>query len=498
MRPLELRRYGRPRQRGAVLMIMIVILVVGVVTALVGSLSISAIRTAQQKQTSAALTQAKDALIGFAIKVQISSSDIACAATSNCPRPGDLPCPDMDNDGVAETSCGDASGSTGQASRLGRLPWKTLGLPDLRDGSGERLWYAVSNNFKNNTRTTCNNSNLTGCLNSDTPGTISVFASDGTLINDAGAAGTGVAAVVIAPGEALQRTDKSATQDRSSAGINDPLNYLEVFNDYLDKINAGYPHTLINEDNANFSDGSSTNGFIQGPIKLLSGLGSDSDRMVVNDQLLVVTQDNIMQPVQKRVAGEVKNCLLEYVALPQNRASPSSGWWGYFPWAANRTSGPPVVYLDSDSKKIGHIPDLPFEQTCSDTGGSNCNSTQSGGMKNGWGATCTLNNSNWWVNWKELVFYSFGDNFRPHLHSGLLYDHVCPDATSCLSVNPPSSSYDKAFVIIVAGKKLTGQSRNTDAEKNNRNNYLEGANTSSGTYEQSSASSTFNDIVLFK
>jgi hypothetical protein len=32
----------------------------------------------------------------------------------------------------------------GQAERLGRLPWKTLGLPDLRDGDGERLWYAVS------------------------------------------------------------------------------------------------------------------------------------------------------------------------------------------------------------------------------------------------------------------------------------------------------------------------------------------------------------------
>jgi hypothetical protein len=25
--------------------------------------------------------------------------------------------------------------------RMGRLPWKTLRLPDLRDGHGERLWY---------------------------------------------------------------------------------------------------------------------------------------------------------------------------------------------------------------------------------------------------------------------------------------------------------------------------------------------------------------------
>ena len=32
----------------------------------------------------------------------------------------------------------------------GRLPWKTLAIPDLRDGAGERLWYAVSVRFKRN------------------------------------------------------------------------------------------------------------------------------------------------------------------------------------------------------------------------------------------------------------------------------------------------------------------------------------------------------------
>lgn len=481
-------------------MIMIVLLVIGLVAGLIGSLSISALRTSRQKQTAAVLAQAKDALIGFAVKVQVSSSDIACATTSNCPRPGDLPCPDTDNDGIAETSCGDAAGSTGQASRLGRLPWKTLGLPDLRDGSGERLWYAVSNNFKNNTRTICNNSNLTGCLNSDTPGTISIFASDGTLTNDAGVAGTGVVAVIIAPGEALQRTDKSTTQNRSIAGSNDPLNYLEIFNDYLDKINASYPHTLINEDNANFSDGSSTNGFIRGPIKFLSGLGSDSDRVIVNDQLLVITQDNIMQPVQKRVSGEVKNCLLEYVAMPQNRASPSSGWWGYYPWAADvKLSGSNYIYEDNDKLKYGHIPDLPFDRTCQDTNGNNCNGSQTGSaMSNSWGATCSLNNNNWWVNWKELVFYSFGNNFRPHLHGTSLYDHVCPDVSECIKVSPPSALIDKGFVLIVAGKKLPGQARSSVADKNNRSNYMEGANSTSGTFEQSPASSTFNDIVVFK
>jgi hypothetical protein len=45
-------------------------------------------------------------------------------------------------------TCGSLAGDSGQAQRLGRLPWKTLGLPDLRDGHGERLWYAVSTKYK--------------------------------------------------------------------------------------------------------------------------------------------------------------------------------------------------------------------------------------------------------------------------------------------------------------------------------------------------------------
>lgn len=478
-------------------MIMISILVVGFAAVLVGSLSFSALKSTRQERTAAALAQAKEALIGFSVKVLVSSSDIACATTSNCPRPGDLPCPDTDNDGIAETSCGDASGSTGQSSRLGRLPWKTLGLPDLRDGSGERLWYAVSNNFKNNTRTTCNNSTLSGCLNSDTPGTITVFASDGSISHNGGAT-SGAVAVIIAPGAALQRTDKTTVQDRSSAGSNDPQNYLEVFNDYLDKINANYPHTLINQDNANFSDSSSTDGFIRGEIKFHSGLPSDSDRVILNDQLLVITQDNVMKPIEKRVVKEVKNCLMEYAAMPQNRGpSPNPG---YFPYATDvKLSGGNYLYDDSDRKIFGHIPDLPFDKTCQDTNGNNCNGVQTGSaMSNSWGATCSLNNNNWWVNWKELVFYGFENNLRPHLHGTSLMGHSCADSP-CLAVNPPSPANDKYLVVIVAGKKLGTQARSTLVQKNTRSNYLEGTNLNgSSPFQQSPVSSTFNDIVVFQ
>ena len=142
----------------------------GAATILVSSFSKATLQIERDKKTAEALAQAKEALIGYAINVQFPNSN-SCYNTfthiNNCPRPGELPCPDTNNDGSAD-SC------SNQSDRLGRLPWKTLGLPDLRDGSGERLWYAVSNNFKNNPRGNCYTAGSSGCLNSDTMGTISV------------------------------------------------------------------------------------------------------------------------------------------------------------------------------------------------------------------------------------------------------------------------------------------------------------------------------------
>lgn len=484
------------KQHGVALMVMLVIMVLGTATFFVNSFSRFGLQIARDQGTSLALAQAKEALIGYAVKVQVSSSDVACADppsynNPNCPRPGDLPCPDLDNDGDAETNCGDASGSN-QYKRLGRLPWKTLGLPDLRDSRGERLWYAVSNNFKNNTRTKCSNSNLSGCLNSDTVGTISVFNSDGSVLNT-GNTSSGAVAVIIAPGNALQRQDNVLQSRDCAVGVDcdatdkctsafptavpkcNPVNYLDI-------ATAGGN----TEDNANFVDGSSTNGFIQGSIR------DNNGNLILNDHLLVITQDNIMQPVQKRVAAEVKNCLIEYTTIPQNNS--------YYPWAAVRTIvSSTATYPDTSDLYFGRVPDQPFNDTrsdsCDDTSGCDL-WDPSEGMKNVWGTTCTLNNTNWWVNWKEIVFYGLARSLRPH---NLDHNHVCPGSTNCLTVNPLTTTNDKSFVVIVAGKKLTGQMRSSDADKSSLSNYLEGGNTDGTTpFEQNPSSTIFNDVVVFQ
>ena len=263
----------RQRQSGVAAMLILFVIAVVAISFLVSSLKSSSSQTERDKITAAALAQAKAALIGFAASVELSG----CTSSNNCPRPGELPCPDTNDDGQAESSCGKADGSTGQVNRLGRLPWKTLGLPDLRDGYGERLWYAVSNSFKNNFRALP--------LNSDTQGTINVRDPNGTTIADF-AAGTGAAAIIFSPGAPLTRQD-GVIQDRSPAGNNNPINYLDIAN---------------GEDNQNFVDKLS-NGFIQGPIK------DASNSIILNDTLITISRDDIMRVVEKRVAAEVINAL---------------------------------------------------------------------------------------------------------------------------------------------------------------------------------------------
>ena len=77
-----------------------------------------------QRASERALAVAQEALVAHATGRPIDEAV----------GPGYLPCPDLDDDGWAESTCGSQDGHTGQAQRLGRLPWKTLGIPDLRDG----------------------------------------------------------------------------------------------------------------------------------------------------------------------------------------------------------------------------------------------------------------------------------------------------------------------------------------------------------------------------
>lgn len=315
----------RAHQQGQAILILVLVLFLAGVSFLVHALSQTDIRNRQAAQTAQALAEAKAALIGYAASVNISTS-----LSSNPPRPGDLPCPDNHALGssLAGTSSTPCSGSV-----IGRLPWRTLDLPDLRDGAGYRLWYAVSSNFKNSPRS--------GTLNSTTNGTITVRDAGGQIIYD-GAGTTGAVAVILAPGSALTRTD-GVQQVRDNAGYGNPVNYLDIAN---------------NEDNSNFVDGSSANGFIQGPISLASGPGS------FNDSLLIISREEILSKVYKRVAGELAGNSNPIVGIQDYYQH-----HGYYPWAGN-SSGTQVPNLLSGS--------IPYQDISYDS------ATRNSLLRNGW------------------------------------------------------------------------------------------------------------------
>lgn len=486
----------RSPQKGQAFLIMALLLLIGGASTVYYFAQSKTLEVEREKSTTVALSTAKAALIGYALSVNLSNNE----------RPGDLPCPDMNDSGQSNTACGNAAGTSGQELRLGRLPWRTLGLPDLRDGNGERLWYAVSNNFKFNNRTTCTAAGQPGCLNSDSFGTITIRDLNGNIVHD----GTnpdpfspsGVIAVILSPGPPLRRYDGhpqirdcsggsclatgvcNSTPTTSTAKCN-PINYLDV--NQID-------------DNSNFVDATDTNGFIFGPIKNTNG------DIIINDRMVVITYQDLMPLLERKVAKEALNCLVSYSQIPQNN--------GRFPWASSMSdSATSSDYADSTNTRFGRIPDQPLLNTASLPSSwpspwdfvcsflpSFCTPAlmQSMAMTSYWPSDCSLAQGNWWHNWKQHVFYGVASSYQP------LYWPASnlPSCGSCLTVNPPGPSADKRIAVLVSGKKLapisSGQPRLTAANKSNATNYLEGANSDgiADAFTQSPASASFNDVTL--
>lgn len=230
---------SRPRlrpQRGLILLVTMLLLGLIVTLSLYSLFRPRNVDLEDAAQTERALAQAKDALMAY-------------AAGSLTNRPGELPCPDLANNGRA----GSPNCNT-PATQIGRLPWLTFGIPDLRDGSGERLWYAVSNNFKNATAVTP--------LNSNTPG---------QLIVTGIAPASNVIAIVFAPGSVV------AGQSRTPTNLNNVAHYLE---------------------------GENANGDTTFTTAALSG--------TFNDRLLAITAPMFFPAVELMVARQLRSSLNDY------------------------------------------------------------------------------------------------------------------------------------------------------------------------------------------
>lgn len=272
------------KQQGAALLIFILTTVVGASYLLVSKLNANIQLTEQTQATREALASAKAALIGYAVTYpdKVNPDE----------GPGYLPCPDTHTEsnkiGWAKGNCSDDTGTT-----LGRFPFETLEMPELRDGSGEYLWYALSQNYRYGPYKLIP-------LNSNIPGTLTV-----DTIDD-------VVAILIAPGAPI------CSQDSRNSSSEQYINPRQ----YLDGVNA--------DGTLNYTQ--------RGPH--LCG-GEDQ----FNDQVVFITRAELMAAVEKRVLGEVAQNLQDYYKTVD-----------YYPWLSPFDNPQTSEFRGEIGTCAGHLP----------------------------------------------------------------------------------------------------------------------------------------------
>ena len=271
----------------------------GLVT--IGWLEAAARSAHAARRTEAALAAARDALIGYAVSYPDQHSGRH--------GPGYLPCPDTNGNGSPNTPC--------RRKSLGRLPWRRLGLHDPRDGAGERLWYALADNFRAN-------GHKHRPLNGETAAELVL---DGR---------TGIAAVIVAPGPPLPFQDRA--RDRF-----DPARYLEGGNETPG--DAAY----------------TTRGAPPVPP------GTVPDRF--NDRVVAISRDDLMAAAARRVLAEVRELLRGYRGAAWNT--------GRLPWLVPWGSGaegvlpvPGTISGRLSLAPAGAVLTTPFRVAGSPSGGS--------------------------------------------------------------------------------------------------------------------------------
>lgn len=267
-------------ERGAALIALILALALGSGMATVGWMETAARSAHAALRTEAALASARDALIGYAASYPDQHSGRH--------GPGYLPCPDRSGNGSPNTPC--------RRKSLGRLPWRRLGLHDPRDGAGERLWYALADNFRAN-------GHKYSPLNSAAPADLML---DGRR---------GIAAMIIAPGSPLPFQDRGV--DRF-----DPARYLEGGNERAD--DAAYVS--------------------RAPQPAPSGVSADAR---FNDRIVAISRDEVMAAASRRVLAAVRTALDEYRTAPWNN--------GALPWLVP-WSGAAEGVLPTPGALAGRLP----------------------------------------------------------------------------------------------------------------------------------------------
>lgn len=264
---------SKPTEQGWVVLLAVLAMLAITIAFLGAAANNNSAKLERKDITAAALAQAKAALLAYTI----SRDDEGGGS-----RPGEFPCPtivgpDDPNYGLANFSCA-------SSPRIGRLPWRTLGIPEPIDAYGESLWYSLSGNFKPSTSV---------AINSNSLGQLVVYQADETspLVSQAVvvifAAGPPIAGQSRSAATALCSTTGTAIAQNICAS-----NYLETYSGKNNATNSG-PYTL----------GKITDNF--------------------NDRVALITTSDFIPKIEDRIASSLTLTLKTYYQAT-----------GFYPYAA--------------------------------------------------------------------------------------------------------------------------------------------------------------------
>ena len=402
-----------PQQRGQALILVLLVLSIGIGAVVFSFVNPTKPTLRGDQITTDALARAKAALIGYALRGGdcVPVPPATTCTPQNPQRPGEFPCPDTDNDGYDDGTC--------IAGRLGRIPWKTLGIPEPKDSAGETLWYAVAGPFRSYNSAKLNPSPI----NSNTRGTITVYAADGTtLLADGSTNQNPKAAVVVlfAPGPALGSQIRDSSSAACTTSPSSPVARNRCAANYLD----------VGPNNRN-------NATTNGPF--IAGLPSPS----FNDRVLFITTPEFMPAAEIRVAKEAK-ALLEGYRVNSTCLC--------YPWAETWPYSGGIADLGVNR---GRFPGRPYPED--------------------WGEGAIPNAPAWFLDndWHNVIFYSVS---RQRTNGGGAQCKFCsPSASLSVSGTPVDALF------FTPGTPLGSINRESSTSaRNNLVNYLEDAENNSG------------------
>jgi len=322
-----LRSGGRRRQRGAVLLAALAVtLLAGTSVLLAGLDGAAAVRARESAATTRALAEARRALIGWSV-----GSGLAGSGEEH--TPGVLPFPDRNTDSNGYDGEADCV-TSGLSDRhlIGRLAWagerspcpaRTLGV-EIRDGSGEALWYAVSRNLVNHRGGGASDPPINPGLLDETPAYpwLRLVDARGRVLAGSGGEPLEIAAVIIAPGAALPG------QVRTGAAP-DSAHYLDAVTvngvTYDNSDSDGCRDSVAGAHAHADCPGDTGEEFILYPDSRDTGNDTDS----FNDRIAYITAQELLRAAEARALGAMAAVLERYRTRH-----------GAYPWLAPHAGDP--------------------------------------------------------------------------------------------------------------------------------------------------------------